>query len=64
MPHLTCIQAVNAGVPAHPQRTPQVEAGKLRLILLKGRLGECVVTGDFDASKLEETLHHFVSEKA
>ena len=30
--------------------------GKLRLILLKGALGECVFTGDFDSEKLFDTL--------
>ena len=34
--------------------------GKLRLILLKGPLGECVFTGDFDQSKLTETLEAYV----
>ena len=34
--------------------------GKLRLILLKGPLGECVFTGDFDQSKLKETLEAYV----
>jgi 3-dehydroquinate synthase len=34
----------------------KVAAGKLRLILLKGPLGSCVVTGDFDPAKLEDTL--------
>jgi 3-dehydroquinate synthase len=37
----------------------KVKDGKLRLILLKGSLGSCVVTGDFDDSKLSETLEHF-----
>ena len=37
----------------------KVQDGKLRLILLKGPLGSCVVTGDFDADKLQETLEHF-----
>ena len=32
---------------------------KLRLILLRGPLGGCVVTGDFAASTLEETLTAF-----
>ncbi|GIL58153.1 hypothetical protein Vafri_13007 [Volvox africanus] len=36
-----------------------VLAGKLRLILLRGPLGNCVVTGDFDPAKLDETLDHF-----
>jgi 3-dehydroquinate synthase len=30
--------------------------GKLRLILLKGPLGSCVVTGDFGPAALTETL--------
>jgi 3-dehydroquinate synthase len=37
----------------------KVLAGKLRLVLLKGPLGGCVVTGDFDPAKLDETLAHF-----
>lgn len=37
----------------------KVKDGKLRLILLKGELGGCVVTGDFDDAKLQETLDHF-----
>ena len=37
----------------------KVQDGKLRLILLKGPLGSCVITGDFEMAKLEETLHHF-----
>lgn len=37
----------------------KVKDGKLRLILLKGPLGSCVITGDFDPSKLHETLEHF-----
>lgn len=36
--------------------------GKLRLILLRGELGECVFTGDFDQDKLSETLEAFVGE--
>ncbi|KAG2428877.1 hypothetical protein HYH02_014200 [Chlamydomonas schloesseri] len=39
----------------------KVLAGKLRLILLRGPLGNCVVTGDFDPAKLEETLAHFTT---
>ncbi|GLI63221.1 hypothetical protein VaNZ11_006110 [Volvox africanus] len=39
----------------------KVLAGKLRLILLRGPLGNCVVTGDFDPAKLDETLNHFCS---
>ena len=30
--------------------------GKLRLILLRGPLGSCVVTGDFDPAVLDQTL--------
>ncbi|KAF6257353.1 hypothetical protein COO60DRAFT_1271387 [Scenedesmus sp. NREL 46B-D3] len=37
----------------------KVQAGKLRLVLLKGPLGGCVVTGDFDPAKLDETLAAF-----
>ena len=33
--------------------------GKLRLILLKGPLGNCVVTGEFDPAVLEQTLEAF-----
>lgn len=40
----------------------KVAAGKLRLILLKGELGSCVVTGDFDPAKLEETLAAFCAK--
>jgi hypothetical protein len=31
----------------------------LRLVLLKGPLGGCVVTGDFDPAKLDEKLAAF-----
>lgn len=37
----------------------KVADGKLRLVLLKGELGGCVVTGDFDPAKLDETLEAF-----
>ncbi|KAK9833984.1 hypothetical protein WJX81_000678 [Elliptochloris bilobata] len=37
----------------------KVQDGKLRLILLKGPLGSCVVTGDFDPAALEATLDVF-----
>jgi len=37
----------------------KVQDGKLRLILLKGPLGSCVVTGDFDPAALEATLDAF-----
>lgn len=44
--------------PASPSHV-QVLAGKLRLVLLKGPLGGCLVTGDFDPAKLDETLAEF-----
>ena len=37
--------------------------GKLRLILLKGELGGCVFTADFDKTTLAETLDKFVVKK-
>ena len=37
----------------------KVQDGRLRLILLRGPLGSCVITGDFDPTKLHETLAHF-----
>jgi 3-dehydroquinate synthase len=37
--------------------------GKLRLILLKGELGRCVFTADFDKTTLAETLDAFVVKK-
>ncbi|GAQ80525.1 3-dehydroquinate synthase [Klebsormidium nitens] len=37
----------------------KVADGKLRMILLKGGLGHCVFTGDFDKAKLDETLRAF-----
>lgn len=37
----------------------KVADGKLRLILLKGPLGNCVFTGDYDQKALDETLHAF-----
>ena len=33
--------------------------GKLRLILLKGALGGCVFTGDFDQAALRETIAEY-----
>ncbi len=33
--------------------------GALRLILLKGSLGSCVFTGDFDTQALDQTLEAF-----
>ncbi|KAJ0988987.1 hypothetical protein J5N97_007343 [Dioscorea zingiberensis] len=37
----------------------KVADGLLRLILLKGPLGNCVFTGDYDRNALDETLHAF-----
>ncbi|GAB2282856.1 hypothetical protein Dimus_017391 [Dionaea muscipula] len=37
----------------------KVADGLLRLILLKGPLGNCVFTGDYDRKALDETLHAF-----
>ncbi|CAI7786931.1 unnamed protein product [Closterium sp. NIES-54] len=37
----------------------KVADGQLRLILLKGSLGDCVFTGDFDKAALEATLDEF-----
>ena len=37
----------------------KVQDGKLRLILLEGPLGGCVITGDFPVDALEETLAAF-----
>ena len=45
----------------HTHPYAQVAAGKLRLILLNGPPGHCVVTGEFDPTPLEETLKHFCS---
>jgi 3-dehydroquinate synthase len=42
----------------------QVAAGKLRLILLKGPLGSCVVTGEFDPAALDATLAEFCAHLA
>ena len=35
--------------------------GRVRLILLRGELGGCVFTGEFDRLKLEETLDNYVT---
>jgi 3-dehydroquinate synthase len=40
----------------------KVSNGQLRLILLKGDLGNCVFTGDFDTSCLQQTIEEFVNE--
>lgn len=37
----------------------KVADGLLRLILLKGPLGSCVFTGDYDQRALDETLRAF-----
>ncbi|CAH9080605.1 unnamed protein product [Cuscuta europaea] len=37
----------------------KVADGKLRMILLKGELGNCVFTGDYEKKALDETLHAF-----
>merc|ERR1711861_48739 len=37
----------------------KVADGLLRLILLKGDLGNCVFTGDYDRGVLKQTLEHF-----
>lgn len=37
----------------------KVADGLLRLILLKGPLGNCVFTGDYDRNALDETLRAF-----
>ena len=37
----------------------KVADGLLRLILLKGDLGNCVFTGEYDRTVLKETLEHF-----
>ncbi len=42
----------------------KVANGKLRLILLKGDLGNCVFTGDFDEQAMIETIDDFVAECA
>jgi 3-dehydroquinate synthase len=40
----------------------KVANGKLRLILLKGGLGNCLFTGDFDEKAMIETIDEFVAE--
>jgi 3-dehydroquinate synthase len=40
----------------------KVANGKLRLILLRGELGNCVFTGEFDTAALEETIEEFAKE--
>ena len=40
----------------------KVANGQLRLILLKGALGDCVFTGDFDQDAMVKTIDDFVAE--
>jgi 3-dehydroquinate synthase len=40
----------------------KVANGQLRLILLKGPLGNCVFTGDFDQNAMIKTIDEFVAE--
>ena len=40
----------------------KVANGQLRLILLKGALGNCVFTGDFDEEAMVQTIDEFVAE--
>jgi len=42
----------------------KVANGQLRLILLKGELGSCVFTGEFNEKAMEETIEEFVAECA
>ena len=42
----------------------KVANGQLRLILLKGPLGNCVFTGDFDEKAMVSTIDEFVAECA
>jgi len=42
----------------------KVANGQLRLILLKGDVGECVFTGDFDKDAMKATIDEFVAECA
>ena len=39
----------------------KVVDGAIRLILLKGPLGSCVFTSDYDAGALKKTLDHYVN---
>lgn len=40
----------------------KVANGQLRLILLKGELGNCVFTADFDEAAMIKTIDEFVAE--
>jgi len=42
----------------------KVANGQLRLILLKGALGNCLFTGEFDEDAMKETIEEFVAECA
>ena len=42
----------------------KVANGQLRLILLKGELGNCLFTGEFDEGAMKETVEEFVAECA
>ncbi|KAL7574823.1 hypothetical protein ACA910_010664 [Epithemia clementina (nom. ined.)] len=42
----------------------KVSNGQLRLILLRGELGQCVFTGDFDQEAMIEIIDEFVAECA
>lgn len=48
----------------HMALDKKVADGKLRLILLKGALGECVFTGDFDSQALDATIDLFCESNA
>jgi 3-dehydroquinate synthase len=39
----------------------KVQDGTIRLILLKGDLGNCVITGEYDRQALDDTLEYFCS---
>lgn len=41
----------------------KVADGQLRLILLKGALGGCVFTGDFDEGAMKATISDFCSRQ-
>ena len=41
----------------------KVQDGQLRLILLKGPLGSCVFTGDYDVGAMRETIDEFVARQ-
>lgn len=40
----------------------KVADGQLRLILLKGELGNCMFTGDFSTDAMQETIEEFVAD--